>query len=651
MLNTMINRESLRSAPLEESDDGAGALCRMDRLFVNDVKKNPRAEEQRHRMPKSASKCGRVEAANLAAKETRSQVSHAEREKTSNLRELRNNTTHATIDTTDSLMNTAEKKNTFAFVDFDRSNAANDDHQDPGVAFEELVDRLLSPAKSKRDSKFRTTFLCLYRKVAAPSDLLMAIMARFGDVENGSDLLQLTEQQRYLGVLLDWISEYPGDFAHQTTRHTIISFVQSLGNRPEFAVAHKEISPYLDSFHNDDDTEWACSDHQRSRANTMESLFSVSSLQGSTSTVTADSSTEDVGSPLNSDNACFSAHASTRSSAESAPKRSASQATGLSLMKFETVEDARRQALLLNPNPRYSLNKPRWRELLDVSEESIALELTRIDWILYSSIRPRDLIRHISLNVESKEKCKSLEYVNRMISEFNHVAFWVANMVLLRDKPKDRAVMLEKFMSVAWQLRYLNNYNSLGAVIAGINGTAVHRLSRTRALVSGRARTQFMRLEILMGTAKSHSAYRLGWQNTSTPRIPFLPLHRRDLVFAEEGNRTFIRTEEDERINWKKFEIMGEVIMEIRKSQELPYPSIKRNEQVFNLLLESKYCKDEDVRKHSELIVDASPVNADNHGIGIIRAQHSSGGTNRYGASEEEAWLVSTMTCLTKATK
>lgn len=646
----MVNRDDLPFGPSLESDGGPCAPYRMERLSVDDVKKNPRLEEQRNPVPNAAGKYGRLENAEITAKEPHSQSLHAEGGRISNSRESRNNSSRPTIDTTDSLMNTIEKKSTFAFVDFDRANAANDDHQDPGVAFEELVDRLLSPAKSKRDSKFRTTFLCLYRKFAPPSDLLMAIMERFEEAENGCDLLHLTAQLRYLGVMLDWISDYPGDFAHHTTRHAIVSFVQSLGSRPEFAVAHKEISPYLESFHDDDDTEWACSDHQRSRASTMESLFSASSLQGSASTVTADSSTEDVASPLNSDNACFSAHTSTRSSAESAPKRSASQATRLSLMTFETVEDARRQALLLHPNPRCSLDKPRWRELLDVSEEAIALELTRIDWILYSSIRPRDLIRHISLNVELKERCKSLEYVNRMISEFNHVAFWVANMVLLRDKAKDRAIMLEKFMSVAWQLRYLNNYNSLGAVIAGINGTAVHRLSRTRALVSDKARTQFMRLEILMGTAKSHSAYRLGWQNTSTPRIPFLPLHRRDLVFAEEGNRTFIRTDEDERINWKKFEIMGEVIMEIQKSQELPYPSIKRNEQVFNLLLESKYSKDEDVRKNSKVIVDASPINANDHGIGIIRAQHSSGGASCYRASQEEAWLVPTMTVLTNAT-
>ena len=36
-----------------------------------------------------------------------------------------------------------------------------------------------------------------------------------------------------------------------------------------------------------------------------------------------------------------------------------------------------------------------------------------------------------------------------MIKQFNHVAFFVASMILLRDKPKHRARCLEKFMGIA----------------------------------------------------------------------------------------------------------------------------------------------------------------------------------------------------------
>ena len=144
------------------------------------------------------------------------------------------------------------------------------------------------------------------------------------------------------------------------------------------------------------------------------------------------------------------------------------------------------------------------------------------------------------------------------------------------------------------KLRQLNNYNPLGAVIAGINGTAVHRLARTRELVPQHAQKQFMRLEILMGTQRGHFAYRLAWTNTSTERIPFLPLHRRDLVLAEEGYRTYFDNSKT-RINWRKFELMGQVIVGLQKSQGTPYPTIPRNEEVQRLILDGKFSKDDDV--------------------------------------------------------
>ena len=140
----------------------------------------------------------------------------------------------------------------------------------------------------------------------------------------------------------------------------------------------------------------------------------------------------------------------------------------------------------------------------------------------------------------------------------------------------------------------MNNYNSLGAVIAGVNGTAVHRLTQTRELITQQAQKDFMRLEILMGTQKSHFAYRLAWKNTSSERIPFLPLHRRDLVSAEEGNRTFVGGA-GRLINWKKFEVMGEVIVGIQKSQGTPYLNVAKNEDIQRLVLEGKFCKDDDV--------------------------------------------------------
>ena len=558
--------------------------------------------------------------------------------------------------------------------------------QDSGASFDELVDRLLSLTRSKSDLMYKTVFLCLYRKFAAPSTLILAIIRRFEELNDQdlSPLSRLTVQLRYLNILKDWILDYPGDFAHSLSRRIVTGFVQTLASSQDYNAVSREISPQLEIVSEDDDTEWACSDRSRSRANTMESFITMSSVQSVPSTLnadsptlTADSSTEDVADHIKPETA-----ASTKLSRISAPpsttssiSTSDSHSTGSLSTLLNPIEQAQRQARLLTPVTRNMLTKVQWHQLMEISEEEIARELTRIDWIMFSSIRPRDLIRHVSLPSEKKEKCKSLEHMNRMIHQFNHVAFWVTNMILLRDKPKHRAKALEKFMLVAWKLRYLNNYNSLGAVIAGINGTAVHRLAQTRELIPSEAQKQFMRLEILMGTQKSHFAYRLAFENTSTSRIPFLPLHRRDLVLAEQGNRTFVGAEDNERINWKKFEIMGDVIISIRQSQNTGYPRLSSSEEVQRLVLEGRFCKDDDVSySHlSNLRLEAmdlrgvtafSPCDVagtiqlsmsmqlflppcSHNLLGTLRTKFANRSARRWGKPQEKIQLVSALTFMT----
>jgi len=164
-------------------------------------------------------------------------------------------------------------------------------------------------------------------------------------------------------------------------------------------------------------------------------------------------------------------------------------------------------------------------------------------------------------------------------------------------------------MRIALRLRQLNNYNGLAAVIAGINGLAVHRLAQTRALVPVDCQKRFMRLELLMSTQKSHFAYRLAWENSSLPRIPFIPLHRRDLVSAEEGSRTFVGPAGD-RINWKKFEVLAEVILPIMRSQGTPYPNLEKHDIARELILDCRMPTDEEEIYQRSLQVESSSSSA-----------------------------------------
>jgi len=155
----------------------------------------------------------------------------------------------------------------------------------------------------------------------------------------------------------------------------------------------------------------------------------------------------------------------------------------------------------------------------------------------------------------------------------------------------------------------MNNYNGLGAVIAGINGSAVHRLSQTRALINPDIQKRFMRLELLMGNQKSHFAYRLAWENSPMPRIPFIPLHRRDLVSAEEGSRTFVGKEGEQRINWRKFEVLGEVLLPIMRSQVAGYEGLRRKEAARELVLDCRMPSDEEEIYQRSLAVESTSSN------------------------------------------
>jgi hypothetical protein len=492
-----------------------------------------------------------------------------------------------------------------------------------GYTFDQLVNRLLAQPMSKNDSKFVAIFLSLYRRFATPGQLLEAILKRFDNLskEKLIPIMQIIEQLRYLAVLEEWVSNYPGDFAFPTTRRLIRKFATALAASRECAVAASEIIRDLELVTQDDDTEWACTDRQRAQ-NDQTPTFHHNVLD-------EDSDEDEFTRSFGGLTMPGERQSVARSSVITGRSQATNSTGGSSQALLSQVEKNERLAQQLEPNPIKPISKIQWHQLMNETDEAIAKELTRIDWIMFSSVRPRDLVRHVSLNAEEKKKCKNLENVKRMEDHFNHVAFLVRNYILLRDKPKHRALMLEKWMRIARQLRKLNNYNALGAIIAGVKGSCVYRLLATRDLVPQATTNDFLKLDILMGAQKSYFAYRLAWDNSSGERIPFIPLHRRDLVSGSEGNSTFVgeRKKTDsalaphpgvsvfqgaaggrdtkeappggvigkERINWRKFEVMGEVIVGVQRAQGTPYPSWAKCEEVRNLVLDVKISKDEDV--------------------------------------------------------
>ncbi|KAJ6260182.1 hypothetical protein Dda_4405 [Drechslerella dactyloides] len=480
-----------------------------------------------------------------------------------------------------------------------------------GVSWDELVERLLTYPMSRADQDFATVMLCFFRKFAAPVDLLDSILAKFERVskEEPIFLLQMNEKIRILSRLHWWVWECPGDFANPSTKQRTIDFARSLEANRTFAGMAKDIIAILNQPIEDEDQIWGKKDTDSHRMS-MPSYMTIHSPSSPTSPPNQPYFPT-TGAPSNRNMSVVST-ASLRSGGSEETnvsvhtplidriaerQRKDSQVSTISLSPtLDTQAGMMNLSSMLEALPLGQTSPQTIKEqyciFMELPDEDIAHELTRIDWSFFSRIKPRDFIRHVSVPAAEKERMHSLKYVNKLIRHFNHVAYWVASVILERPKPKHRARALEKFMNIAWILRHMNNYNSLGAVIAGVNGLAIHRLALTRSLVNEAIHKNFMRLELLMGTHKSHFAYRLALENTTTEHIPFIPLHRRDLVSADEGNRSFLGDEG--RINWRKFEIMGDILLTLTNSQSGPHRDLRANAMTNQLISDATSTMNDD---------------------------------------------------------
>ena len=307
--------------------------------------------------------------------------------------------------------------------DDDQQEAADDEDQKParaiGFTWDELVDRLLQEKMSKSDSNFVTVFLCFYRKIAPPKELLKSILHKFESAKTDKILLaRINNQSRYCVILNQWVKDHPGDFAHPKTRQKFTTFLNSLSNNRTFALLAREMQHHLLNTIDDEDAMWGKADGDK---------------EG------------DAGS----------CHSSTANTFQDPPKASGSEGRVperqvLSIYPNDLQRRPSEVPNLISITPGGSLIREQYTQFMETLDEDIANELTRIDWAEFSQIRPRDLVRHVSTSPDQRDRCKSLVHVSRMISHFNHVAFWVSNIILERPKAKHRARALEKFMEIAW---------------------------------------------------------------------------------------------------------------------------------------------------------------------------------------------------------
>ncbi|KAL3896387.1 MAG: hypothetical protein SGCHY_004102 [Lobulomycetales sp.] len=217
-------------------------------------------------------------------------------------------------------------------------------------------------------------------------------------------------------------------------------------------------------------------------------------------------------------------------------------------------------------------------EFLDIEPKEIARQLDLIEFEIFEKIKPRDLLHHL-WDRYSKGRHAPLVYCS--IKHFNFLSLWVQSVILDHKKLKDRSKALLNMLKVALHLRESNNFNSLMAVLCGINCTPVLRLKQTWKLVDGKKATkEFLKIEKLMRAEKSFEVYRRALKSSGMPCVPYLGVVLKDLLFIEDSNKDY---RPDGALNLAKFLLIGDIILMVQSFQRKSYAHV-RNDSVCDMI-------------------------------------------------------------------
>ncbi|RCH93931.1 hypothetical protein CU097_005316 [Rhizopus azygosporus] len=377
-------------------------------------------------------------------------------------------------------------------------------------------------------------FLLVYRKFMTPNDLLQQLVKQFGEYDSPLT----SEQERILSILHSWVSCYWNDFYCTATRNTLQLFLERIHDVDsplyERIIALTSAEPP----EVDRDASWGVSDDGRN-----ETLGTISE-EG------------DIYLPM-------------RRSKSTQIKSSATNKEPTKRFSTPAIP------LLISPGIKRTLTKRRTlaNVLNTITVKDMAEQLTWIETELYSKIQPRDFLRHIW-----RQRQDQPTPIAASIEHFNFVSEWIASMIVNQDQVEERVFVYEYCLAIAVELEKLNNFNTLMAVLAGINNAAILRLKETKHLVFERNKRlveKFSRLESLMSSERSFYNYRCALKERSKSfGIPYLGIHQQDLVSLCEANKDH---KTNGKIHWQKFRLIGQSINEVMTRFESMNGRIKPN--------------------------------------------------------------------------
>ncbi|VVC30177.1 Ras guanine-nucleotide exchange factor, conserved site,Ras-like guanine nucleotide exchange [Cinara cedri] len=228
------------------------------------------------------------------------------------------------------------------------------------------------------------------------------------------------------------------------------------------------------------------------------------------------------------------------------------------------------------------------------SASLLGQQLTLIELERLSFIGPEEFVQafakdspHIDSSFKDMKKTKNLE---SYVHWFNRLSYLVASEICKHSKKKQRVKTIEFWIETARECFNVGNFNSLMAIIAGLNMSPISRLKKTWHKVQQSAK--FTILEQYMDPSSNFSSYRSTlkaalWRSAGATDqrqrvvIPFFSLLVKDIYFLNEGCRNRL---DNGHINFEKFWQLAKQVTEFITWKQAACPYEKNANLVLFLL-------------------------------------------------------------------
>nr|XP_033770433.1 ras-GEF domain-containing family member 1B isoform X1 [Geotrypetes seraphini] len=237
------------------------------------------------------------------------------------------------------------------------------------------------------------------------------------------------------------------------------------------------------------------------------------------------------------------------------------------------------------------------RDIITVCNDpyTLAQQLTHIELDRLTYIGPEEFVQAFVQKdpMDNDKSCygdrRKTRNLEAYVEWFNRLSYLVATEICMPVKKKHRARIIEYFIDVARECFNIGNFNSLMAIISGMNMSPVSRLKKTWAKVKT---AKFDILEHQMDPSSNFYNYRTALRgaaqrsltahsNREKIVIPFCSLFIKDIYFFNEGCANRLP---NGHVNFEKFWELAKQVMEIMTWKQVECP-FERDRKILQYLL------------------------------------------------------------------